>query len=207
MRSSRFGTALVAARVCHPRSWRSLEGFVPRRYARTTRTSNRCQGSVSTCDAMGKRMYAVGFKALAAAFCISLNGCEGGCDHAAATLCQLDTGDCTDLARFGGCIKDAKCCDSSDQSTELSGMTSWRKRLNELFEESAAAGNQWTPMSAATWDVWLHPDWMVWDENQVWRRSRKPMRPASSWKQVKRNVLPSRWLFDYSLWLRFSIVM
>ena len=41
---------------------------------------------ISTCDAMGKRMYAVGFHALAAAFCISLKGCEGGCDHAAPCL-------------------------------------------------------------------------------------------------------------------------
>lgn len=31
-----------------------------------------------------------------------------------------------------GCIKDAKCCDSSDQSTELSGMTSWRQGLSGL---------------------------------------------------------------------------
>eukprot|EP00438_Fugacium_kawagutii_P027435 Skav208086 [mRNA] locus=scaffold1681:68339:72071:- [translate_table: standard] len=83
--------------------------------------------------------------ALTAMAMASLQGCEGGCDHSAATLCALDSGDCTDLAKFGGCIRDAKCCHSSDQSTELSGMTSWRKQLNRLYEESAAAGHQCEP--------------------------------------------------------------
>ncbi|CAK9111065.1 Uncharacterized protein SCF082_LOCUS51632 [Durusdinium trenchii] len=75
-----------------------------------------------------------------------LNGCEGGCDHSAATVCAVpEQYECTELAKFGGCIKDANCCDSSDQSSEISGMTSWRKHLNQLYDASEAAGHQCEP--------------------------------------------------------------
>mmetsp|Transcript_77231 Transcript_77231/g.184940 ORF Transcript_77231/g.184940 Transcript_77231/m.184940 type:complete len:93 (-) Transcript_77231:224-502(-) len=72
---------------------------------------------------------------------LALKGCENGCDHSAASQCTLGLGDCADLAQYGGCIKTANCCDSSDKSAEASGMTSWRKRLNELFDASELAGN------------------------------------------------------------------
>ncbi|CAE7216352.1 unnamed protein product, partial [Symbiodinium microadriaticum] len=58
-----------------------------------------------------------------------------------AANCVLgNAADCADLAKFGGCIKEANCCESSDASSEISSMTSWRKRLNELYAAADLAG-------------------------------------------------------------------
>eukprot|EP00439_Symbiodinium_sp_Y106_P064289 s1614_g10.t1 len=62
-------------------------------------------------------------------------------EHADAANCVLgNAADCADLAKFGGCVKEANCCESSDASSEISSMTSWRKCLNELYAAADLAG-------------------------------------------------------------------
>ncbi|CAE7021857.1 unnamed protein product [Symbiodinium natans] len=74
-----------------------------------------------------------------AALSTALGGC-GGCRHDAANCALGNEDDCADLGKFGGCIKEANCCESSDASSEISSLTSWRKRLNELYASAELAG-------------------------------------------------------------------
>eukprot|EP00440_Ansanella_granifera_P056097 gb/GFBE01060801.1/.p2 GENE.gb/GFBE01060801.1/~~gb/GFBE01060801.1/.p2 ORF type:complete len:101 (-),score=14.27 gb/GFBE01060801.1/:64-366(-) len=83
-----------------------------------------------------------GFLAVLVGLALWLSGCENGCNHGDANQCTLDSEtDCADIVKYSRCIQMAGCCKSSDTTAENSGMTSWRKHVDGLFERAQGGGS------------------------------------------------------------------